>query len=228
MLLSLSFPRSDAGLLDWSQNVVSTITPTPAAWGLVVGDVTSYTALHDAYAASLALCTPSLRNKTNVVAKNAARLALKNGAFVLGNKIYASPLVTDAMKVQIGMPPRANPQPRPAPSSAPVIEVIDANDWTVRIRLKEAGGTGRGKPPFVIGASVFSFVGTSAPTNLSQWKFEGNCGRVNKIDVSFSDSLSAGTKVWLTAFWFNGRKQSGPMTDPVSVNLPGGGVAMAA
>ena len=30
------------------------------------------------------------------------------------------------------------------------------------------------------------------------------------------------------AFWFNGRKQSGPACAPVSTNLPGGSVSMAA
>ena len=30
------------------------------------------------------------------------------------------------------------------------------------------------------------------------------------------------------AFWFNGRKQSGPACAPISANLPGGSVSMAA
>jgi hypothetical protein len=34
--------------------------------------------------------------------------------------------------------------------------------------------------------------------------------------------------VWLTAFWFNGRKQSGPACAPVGTNLPGGSVALGA
>jgi hypothetical protein len=228
MQVTLSFPRTDTGLLAWSQNVVSLITPTPADWGLVTGDVTAYTALHDAYSTALAACDPAQRNKPAVVTKNQARTALTNGAQMLGNKIYASSAVTDAMKVQIGMPPRATPTPIPAPDSAPVIEVVSVNGCTARIRLRSASGSGRGKLAGTNGASVFSFVGATPPTDISAWKFEGNTGRVNKIDVAFASSLAAGATVWFTAFWFNGRKQSGPASDPISTNMPGGSVSMAA
>ena len=75
---------------------------------------------------------------------------------------------------------------------------------------------------------MFSYVGPVAPTDVNGWKYEGSTGRVTKIDVSFDSSLPAGTKVWICAFWFNGRKQSGPVCAPVSTNLPGGSVSMAA
>src|SRR4051794_5098476 len=118
MTVALSFPKSDTGLLQWSQNIVNLITPTPATYGLVAADVTTYTALHTAYSTALAACDPAQRNKPAVVAKNAARTALKNGASLLANKIYASPTVTDAQKVELGMPPRQSPSPIPAPSSS--------------------------------------------------------------------------------------------------------------
>ena len=60
---------------------------TAADWGLVVGDVTTYTAAHDGYATALAACTPSVRNKPAVVAKNSARDILKSAAAVVANKI---------------------------------------------------------------------------------------------------------------------------------------------
>jgi hypothetical protein len=227
-MVPLSFPATDTGLLQWSQNVVNLITPTPATYGLVAGDVTTYTALHNAYSTALAACDPSVRSKPAVITKNAARTALKNGATMLANKIYASPAVTDAQKTQLGMPPRTAPTPIPAPSSSPAIEVVSTTGWTVRIRLRDGGGASRGKPAGTIGASVFSSVGATAPGDISEWKFEGNTGRVNKIDVTFPTTLAAGATVWFTAFWFNGRKQSGPASQPISANLPGGSVSMAA
>lgn len=228
MQITLSLPKTDTGLLQWSQNVVNLITPLPATWGLVVGDVTSYTAVHNSFSTSVAACDPNVRTKPAVVIKNAARTALKNAAAVVANKIYASPLVTDGMKVQIGMPPRQSPSVIPAPSTAPAIEIISTLGATVRIRLRDADGASRGKPAGTSGASVFSFVGATPPGDLTAWTFEGNTGRVNKIDVVFPSTVASGAKVWLTAFWFNGRKQSGPSTLPVSANLPGGGVSMAA
>ena len=226
--VTLTFPKSDSGLLQWSLNVVNLITPVPANWGLVTLDVTSYTALHAAYSTALTACEPSVRSKAAVVAKNQARANLKAGAAVVGNKIYATPTVTDAMKTEIGMPPRATPMPIPPPSTSPVIEIVSRTAFTVRIRLRDSSGARRGRPPGTNGASVFSFVGDTAPTDFSKWTFQGNTGRVNKIDISFPSTTPVGAKVFLTAFWFNGRKQSGVACDPVSFNLPGGGVAMAA
>src|SRR5436305_1592929 len=80
-------------------------------------------------------------------------------------------------------------------------------------------------------ATAYNVVHTAypaAPADISLWKFEGNVGQVKKIDVIFSNTLAGGSKVWLTAFWFNGRKQSGPLSNPFGVALPGGSVAEAA
>jgi hypothetical protein len=38
--------------------------------------------------------------------------------------------------------------------------------------------------------------------------------------------VKKGAAVWITAFWFNPRKQSGPAAEPVSANLPGGSVSI--
>jgi hypothetical protein len=47
------------------------------------------------------------------------------------------------------------------------------------------------------------------------------------ISVVFPASVAPGSKVWLTAFFFNPRALSGPAATPVSTYLPGG-AAMAA
>src|SRR4051812_19333910 len=210
MLVALSFPDNDPGLLAWSLNFLTLITATPTAFNLVAGDATGYQTVHDTYADALAACDPAVRNKTAVVAKNSARTALKNAATLLANKVYAGASVTAAQKTELGIPPKQSPSPIPAPISAPVIEFISSMGETIQIRLKAAGGAGRGKLPGTMGASVFSFVGTTPPAEISGWKFEGNVGRVEKINLTFPGTVAAGAKVWLTAFWFNGRKQSGP------------------
>ena len=103
------------------------------------------------------------------------------------------------------------------------------NAWTVSIRLSDTTSDAkRGKPLGVAGASVFSWTGTGpAPSDIADWKFETNTGKT-MLEVSFPSTLMAGSKVWLTAFWFNGRKESGPACAAISVNLPGGGVSQAA
>ncbi len=46
--------------------------------------------------------------------------------------------------------------------------------------------------------------------------------------ASSQPSLPAGTKVFLSAFWFNNRKESGPACTPVSTLLQGGGLQVNA
>lgn len=228
MQIALSFPKTDTGLLQWSQNFLNLITATPTAFGLTAADATAYGTVHTAYSTALTACDKAVRNRPAVVTKNAARTSLKNSATLLANKVYSTATVTDAQKTQLGIPPRATPSPIPAPTTSPVIEIVSLSAWTVRIRLRDGQGSRRGKPAGTQGASVFSFVGPTASGDITAWTFQGSTGRVNAIDVTFPTSLAAGTKVWLTAFWFNGRKQSGPASVPISVNLPGGSVSLAA
>jgi hypothetical protein len=217
-LTSTMFPPSDSGLLAWSLNFSTLITATPA-----------YASVHAAFGTALAACDPNSRNKSAVAAKNTARNTLKTQARALASTINGTLTVTVAQKIALGIPPRATPSPVPAPSSAPALDVLSVSGWTVTVRLHDStSGSKRGKPPGVIGASVFSYTGATPPTDISAWKFEGNAGKVTKIEVAFANTLAAGAQVWLTAFWFNGRKQSGPACSPVSTNLQGGSVSMAA
>ena len=221
-------PRTDAALLAWSLHFRDLIVAQPTDYGLTAPLATAYGALHDLYAAALAECDPPIRTKTAVVAKNQARLNLKNNARLLANLVNGTGSVSDAQKTELGLTVRDEPTPIPPPSTAPVLEIVSLSAWTVKIRLRDAAsGSNRGRPPGTFGASVFSAVSATAPTDISAYKFEGSTGQT-KVHVTFDDTLAAGTKVWLTAFWFNGRKQSGPACAPVAVNLPGGSVSMAA
>jgi hypothetical protein len=222
------FPSGDTALLAWSLNFNTLITATPTAYGLTAALATAYGTLHTAYATALAACEPPLRNKSAVSTKNVARTNLKNDARLLANMVNGTASVTNAQKISLGLNVRSSPSPIPVPSTWPAMEITSVSAWTVKIKLHDsASGKKRGKPPGVSGASVFSFVGTDAPTDIGAWKFEGNTGRT-VIDVAFANTIAAGAKVWLTAFWFNGRKQSGPACAPVATNLQGGSVSMAA
>ena len=117
--------------------------------------------------------------------------------------------------------------PVPAPGSAPTIDVESVRNSTVSLRLHGAGDpTRRGKPAGVSGAAVYSFVGAAALTDERDWTFEGLTSKT-KMNVTFPNTVTPGSKVWFTAFWFNERKQNGPAADPVTTYLQGGG-AMAA
>jgi hypothetical protein len=222
------FPRSDKDLLAWSLNLSTKITATPTAYNLTAAIATSYAAVHASYASALALCDPTDRNKTHVVNKNNARATLKREALLVVNQVNAGANVTPGQKTDLGIPIRATPQPQPVPSVWPAIIPQSVNGWTVLARIGEnTSSNRRGRPAGTSGTAVFSYVGPTAPSNISDWKFEGNTGK-SEFTISFDSSLPAGTRVFLTAFYFNGRKQSGPLCPPVGLNLQGGSVSRAA
>jgi hypothetical protein len=222
------FPSSDTALLAWSLNFSTILTASPTTYNITAAQATAYAAVHATFATALAACDPANRNKANVEAKNTARTTLKTQAKLLASMVNGSSTVTNAQKIALGLNVRAKPTPIPAPSSKPTITIKSVSAWTVKIKLGDsASSKKRGKPPGVIGASIFSFTGALPPTDMTAWKFEGNAGKT-VLDVQFANTLAAGTQVWLTAFWFNGRKQSGPACSPVSTNLQGGSVSLAA
>jgi hypothetical protein len=220
-------PDKDAALLAWSLNFSSKISATPVSFGLTAAMATSYAALHAAYAAALAACAPGERSKTLVASKNAARASLKYSARLLAKLVDGTGSVTAAQKLELGLSVRHLPSPIPPPAFAPALDVLSVAGRVVRLRLHDATDAARrGKPPFVDGAAIFSYVGASAPADLGQWKFEGNTTRT-RVDVLFPNAVAPGAQVWLTAFWFNERKQAGPVAAPVGTNLQFG-IAMAA
>jgi hypothetical protein len=226
--MAVTLPRTDDGLLSWSLHFGTGITEDPEAVGLTTAQAAAYMVVQEAYAAALAACDPAVRSKSTTASKNAARSLLRTASTQTASIIDGTPSVTDAQKIALGMTVRATPTPIPTPANPPAMEVVSAVGWLVTVKLHDSAIAGRrGKPPGVAGASIFSFVGAEAPADISQWVFQGNTGR-SPMQVAFDSSLAPGTKVWLTAFWFNPRKESGPACPPISTNLPGGSVSMAA
>jgi hypothetical protein len=222
-------PSADADLLAWSANFSAKITATPTAYGLTAALATALAAKQTAYDTALAAATnPQTRGGSTVLAKDQARAELVQYCRQLARAIQGTLAVTDQQRYDLGLTVRGVvPTPIPAPASAPAIMLASVIGRTVSLRLIDpANPTRRGKPDYVDGAAVFSFVGAEAPTDLTDWKFEGNTTRT-LMDVVFPTTVAPGTKVWLAAYWFNPRAQRGPACAPVACYVQYGG-AMAA
>ena len=227
-MASTNPPRKDDALLAWSANAKTLITATPTAYGLTAAFATQYGGIHDLFATALAACEPGVRTQAAVAAKNTARANLLEQIRLMTNLVNGTATVTDAQKITLGITVRAQPSPQPPPSSWPILTVKSSYGTMVTLGLGSSDpGSKRGRPAGVFGASVFSFVGAEAPSDISEWKFEGNTGRT-QLTVTFPSDTAPGTKVFFTAFWFNGSKASGPACAAISTNLPGGSVPMAA
>jgi hypothetical protein len=215
-------------MLSWSRGFNAQIGDSPTTYGLTAGQATTYEGLHAAFEAlyneaqDRGTRTPAVIADKKVALKN-----LKANARLLARIIQATPGVTDGMKTALGLTVRAEPAPVNPPTEMPVVEVVDRVGTIVTLKLHDGSGSRRGKPEGVQGASVFSYVGATPPTDASGWRFEGNTTRTS-VDVAFPANLAPGTTVFVTAFWYNPRGESGPGCAPVSTNIAGGSVAQAA
>jgi hypothetical protein len=219
-----TLPETDAGLLVWSLGFSNSINSAPEAFGLTPLLASQYAANHELFKTAMAGVEPGVRCKSSVTEKNAARKSLRDNAVMLIRIIQATTSVTAAQKQGLGIRVRRPATPSPVPDGAPGMTVISVRGWTVKVRLYDGATTGhRGKPPRVIGASWFTFIGDEPPADVGLWRFNGNTGRT-AIEFTFPSSLPPGARVWMTARWFNGRKQGGPMSQPVGTNLQGGSV----
>ena len=207
-------PSTDLALLSWAQNFYAVANPIATSLGLTSAQLTAFNTLVTGYQTSLAACDPGVRNKSSVLAKNTARTNLKNSARLLARIVDGQAAVTNATKALLGLNVRAMPTPIPPPAFPPQVDIVSVVGRVVKIRMhnSETGGR-RGKPVNVKGAAVFSYVGATAPTDPTLYKFEGNT-TLTVVDVTFPSTVAAGATVWITAMWFNERTQSGPAATP--------------
>ena len=177
------FPDTDAGALAWAQHFSSTIVAGPATiYGLSVPQSTAFNTLVSNYQTALMACEPTVRNKASTAAKNSARAALKISATQLASIIEGQPSVSDAQKIALGLRLRVTPSPIPAPGYPPELDIVSVIGRTVKVRVHNNVKMKRARPMGVTGSTLFSFVGTTPPGDMTAWTFQGNSSKT-VIDI---------------------------------------------
>jgi hypothetical protein len=224
----MAIPTQDSALVDWSTNADTRLTSAPATYGTTAAVATAYTAVHDpfitAYNNLVAARAAGTRSQSLTSIKSSAKAALLAFARPLYKQIQANTAVTDAAKIELGIVvPDALPSPRPVPAFAPGLTVVSVNGRLLRIRLWDpAFPTRKRMPAGVDGATVMSFVGATPPEDPRAYKYEGSTSKT-VVDILFPETVEPGTQVWLTAFFFNERKQNGPACAAVGAIINYGG-----
>lgn len=222
-------PSRESDLITWSQSFQSTIVSAASDYGLTDPQAADYTTKQAAFVSAHKVANePLTRSPGNIEVKNTKKQELITLTRELVDICQASPVMDNDKRKALGITIRdSTPTPVPVPKTSPNIDILSVVGWTVELRLHNEDSTKRAKPEGVKGATVFSYVGETPPTNVDDWKFEGNISKT-ETTIHFPSTLAAGTKVWTTAFWFNTTSQSGPAAAPVSTNLQGGLVSKAA
>jgi hypothetical protein len=215
----------DATVVTGSANFASVIATDFASLGLTSAQSTAFgtlnTALQSAYSAAV---DPTTRTRVTIADKNLALKNMRSSAILLAKIIYATPTVTDAQLIGLGLLPRSTRAPIPAPSTAPVVEVGIVSGRIVNLRLHSADFPDRrGMEPGATGANLYSFVGATPPVDSRDYHFEGMTTRTI-AQIIFPADVASGALIWLSARWVSARGQLGPASTPVSFNLQGGAV----
>ena len=230
MTLSETFKR-DGALLEWARPFSRQINLDPARFGLPPGRAESYRLILDRYETALWLtANPNLRRRIDTLEKLSAKHALAAESRALVDAIEAWPGLDDAKRSELGIPIRGRSARRvPPPAARPVVQLVrqTMRGLTVRL-LTEGESTGRGRIPGVAGAIVMTFVGDVPPSDSGEWAFRGNTRRMS-MDLDFPASVPPGSKVWVTAVFFNNRLENGPPSRPLGMHIAGGeGLSRAA
>ena len=162
------------------------------------------------------------RTKPAVTARNEAMKAMRAEAMRVVSIVNGQLDVTDAMRQELGLLiPDRTPTHREPPKLAPGLKVVVVDGNDVKLRLRDAGDPKRrGRPTNATGATIMSYVGEQPSADEAVWQFKGNTGEV-EVTVPFPASLPAGTRVWVTAFWYARGGRTGPAATPVSAHLAG-------
>lgn len=213
-------PRKDAELLAWSQNYADVLAPDPTLYGLTMEQVGEYQTVQGDYALAYAAANHALtRTKASIETKNMAKAALVAETRKLVDICQAWPGMTNDKRAQLQITIRdSTPTPVPVPTVEPQLDVVSVQGRTVKIRLRDKVTGERKKPAGVQGAAVLSYVGESIPSSLRDWTFEGNTTRTD-VPVVFGESVPMGSKVFIAAFWYNRRAESGPACSPVAAHV---------
>ena len=211
-------PIREAQLVVWTGEFLQNITVEPGAYGLVVQQCTEYQTTRNRFVASYeAVQNPLTRTPPAVERKNVDKRTLVNATRSLVDVVQAWPQMTNEKRRALKISERGKrPVPSPIPTTSPFVKVEKVEGRVATLKFQGNSST-RSRPKGVIGVSIFSAYGAQPPTDAKGWKFETMTGKTT-LELALNDTDAAGT-VWLTAFWFNGRKESGIASQPISVNL---------
>jgi hypothetical protein len=217
------FSRSDAGLVAWGRVFSAYVSDNAASIGVDVAIATSLAGAFSSFDAAWQVATdPATRTAGKIADKSAKRAVFTAAARQVAALVHAHPGITAEELLDMGLSPRdTEPTPKPIPAFVPGMLLERVDGHTIYFRLQDTQEPGsRAKPVNVAGAAIYYHVGEDAPT-VEQWKQAANVTRTICM-LTIPQEYPAGSKVWLTAAWFNPRMQTGPACVPQYVTLGGG------
>ena len=212
-------PKNDGGLTDWSNNFGLVVAADPARCFLTAADADRYAAARRAFEAGRAraydpaTATPLARADLCDVRRALVALSRE-----LAMRVARSPGATDALRRELRLTvPDPDRHAPPVPDEAPRVSIRSVDAHGLRVCIADAGDVPR-RPAHAAGANVFCSAGAAPPEHLQDWSFVAGTTR-RELRVPLPRGATPGTRLWVTAFWFNSRCQRGPLATAAGTNV---------
>lgn len=221
------FPSTDSALVSWGRNFSDQINASPSLFGLSVEIAQQFEVIQaELEVAYRKVINPATRTQAHVSGKNYARESMKQAARRIVSIINGQANVTDAQRAVLGLTVAKLKSKIPVPDVKPTIVVSQVVGHLVKVRVSNFEATGRHRRPTgVSGANLFCFAGENPP-DPKEWKFIGNSSS-RDFEIRVDPAIPPGTKLWITACWYNPRGMNGPAADPVFTYIQFGGTEVA-
>jgi hypothetical protein len=212
------FPTREPEIVTWTGEFLETLqTKPPGYFGVDTARVTAYAGTRTLFVEAYGVANnPVTRTRPTIEAKNVAKRALVNATRSLVDEIQGLPITTNQKRLELGITERGKkPTPSPVPAM-PYVKVVSTSGRDVTVNIQQ-GSMARGRPRGVIGANIMVAYGDAPPAAMTDWSIAQTTGKT-RTTITL-DAVSEACTVWISAYWFNGRKATGPASSPVSVNL---------
>lgn len=225
-------PLRQGPLADYTKNLARVIGADPAAFGVSADRSTAYTALQNDYATKLSLAIePETRTAASIERKDLAKKSLIKETRSLVRQVQEFPSLTDDQRRDLDIPIRdTEPTPINTPTEMPTLEVRSMTSHKADLLILNSENKRR-KAPGARAAWLYTHTydpaGENPPTNLKQWRFEGESTRSNP-QINFPEEIAPGTAVWVTALWVSPTGKPGPACAPVKTHINFQGLSQAA
>lgn len=213
-------PTRDVDLAPWLTNFSTLITAAPATYGLQPSDATAISTVVDAYEAAYTISSnPSTRTPATIAAKDSAKGAALPIVRLYAQTIKLNQGVSNENKIALGIHINdAGPSPVPVPTSLPLLTITGARHLFQEIKIQATETpTSKAKPAGVLGALIFTTVGTTVATDPDVSPFKAlNTKTPTQLEFT-SDQVGKIATTW--ARWYNRKGQLGPWSLPISQTI---------
>lgn len=222
-------PGGDGPFLSFCNNLLNHMEAAPTSMGLTAEQVDGYSTTFNSFKTKLEVCqNPATSTTPARVEKNEARAVLEAETRKLVAIIQAFPGTTNSMRADMQLTLRGTERtPIGVPAHAPAMDVVSIRGRKIALRVHEVGSDSHGKPAGCAGVRVWWHPGETTPEDPLDWH-QAVISTRTLVEIELPLETEPGTKIWLTAAWFNPRQQLGPAATAIFVHTNHEGEQVAA